>query len=145
MASSSSSIEGRADDFQTERKRQIAQAHRLQVIGAVEGGLKGLAIGGAFVTGLHYIFPLVRRQTLAGKAFLTSWFGIYGMTIYADKYLLKYEALQMKHEEAWRNQARQELAAAGRIATETAMYAWRTKQLKREAQEAASQNATVDS
>jgi len=144
MATSSTSTPTRSDDFQTERKKQVEQAHRLQVIGAVEGGMKGLGVGGVFVTALHYIFPLVRRQTMAGKVFLTSWFGIYGMTIYADKYLLKYEALQRKHEEAWRNQARQELASSGQIATETAMHAWRTRQLKREAQEASLQNTTID-
>lgn len=37
---------------------------------AVQGALKGSLIGGVIVWGLHLTFPLVRRQTLAGKTFL---------------------------------------------------------------------------
>lgn len=50
-----------------------AVAYRLQVIGAKEGALKGTLIAGTLVAIANFRFPLVRRQTLAGKVFLTMW------------------------------------------------------------------------
>ncbi|KAJ8294105.1 hypothetical protein OF846_002675 [Rhodotorula toruloides] len=71
-------------------------------------------------------FPLVRRQTLAGKAFLVSWGTIFGMIIYADHYLLKWEQDHRIQAERWREMARRELSAKGIIASETTMQKWKT-------------------
>ncbi|GAA5820231.1 hypothetical protein JCM11251_005534 [Rhodosporidiobolus azoricus] len=104
-----------------------AIAYKLQVMGAREGGIKGLLIGGTLVALANWRFPFVQRQTLAGKAFLASWFGIFGMVTHADHYLLQYEARHRAESEKWRNMARNELAAQGTVPSETAMREWKAQ------------------
>ncbi|BGP08209.1 hypothetical protein JCM10049v2_004055 [Rhodotorula toruloides] len=108
-------------------------AYRLQIIGAREGAIRGTLVAGAAValwgfssSRANWRFPLVRRQTLAGKAFLVSWGTIFGMIIYADHYLLKWEQDHRIQAERWREMARRELSAKGIIASETTMQKWKT-------------------
>uniref|UniRef100_A0A0K3CNY7 Uncharacterized protein n=1 Tax=Rhodotorula toruloides TaxID=5286 RepID=A0A0K3CNY7_RHOTO len=104
-------------------------AYRLQIIGAREGAIRGTLIAGAAVALCVFSsspFPLVRRQTLAGKAFLVSWGTIFGMIIYADHYLLKWEQDHRIQAERWREMARRELSSKGIIASETTMQKWKS-------------------
>ncbi|GAA6047479.1 hypothetical protein NBRC10513_004006 [Rhodotorula toruloides] len=127
-------------------------AYRLQIIGAREGAIRGTLIAGAAValcvfssSPANWRFPLVRRQTLAGKAFLVSWGTIFGMIIYAgslalpppqhvahtdkertDHYLLKWEQDHRIQAERWREMARRELSSKGIIASETTMQKWKS-------------------
>ncbi|KAK4335377.1 hypothetical protein RTBOTA2_004125 [Rhodotorula toruloides] len=101
-------------------------AYRLQIIGAREGAIRGTLIAGAAVALANWRFPLVRRQTLAGKAFLVSWGTIFGMIIYADHYLLKWEQDHRIQAERWREMARRELSSKGIIASETTMQKWKS-------------------
>ncbi|GAA5940807.1 uncharacterized protein JCM15063_000885 [Sporobolomyces koalae] len=100
-------------------------AYRLQVIGAREGAIKGTAIGATLMALAQWRFPLVQRQTLAGKAFLVMWATIFGMVTHADHYLLQYEAEHRVAAEKWRTQARNELAGQGIVPSETAMRKWK--------------------
>ncbi|GAA5996676.1 uncharacterized protein JCM10292_003128 [Rhodotorula paludigena] len=100
-------------------------AYRLQVMGAREGAIKGTLVGVTLVALANWRFPWVQRQTLAGKAFLASWFSIFGMVTHADHYLLKWEQEHRIVSERWRNQARNELAAKGTVPSETAMRRWK--------------------
>ncbi|CDR40912.1 RHTO0S05e08702g1_1 [Rhodotorula toruloides] len=71
-------------------------------------------------------FPLVRRQTLAGKAFLVSWGTIFGVRcLSSHHYLLKWEQDHRIQAERWRDMARRELSAKGIIASETTMQKWK--------------------
>ncbi|GAA5898153.1 hypothetical protein JCM6882_003338 [Rhodosporidiobolus microsporus] len=100
-------------------------AYRLQVIGAREGAIRWTLIAGAAMLFANHRYPLVARHTLAGKAFVVSWFSIFGMVINADHYLLEWEQQHRIASEKWRELARKELAAKGTIPTETAMRAWK--------------------
>ncbi|KAI5475178.1 hypothetical protein MNV49_001865 [Pseudohyphozyma bogoriensis] len=124
-----------------------ATAYRLQVLGAREGAIKGTLVAGTLVALAHWRFPLVRRQTLAGKAFLTMWGTIFGMVTHADHYLLEWEEQHRRASEKWRNQARAEMAGQGLIPTETSMRQWKAKKdAELEAQRlAASQNLAATS
>jgi len=117
-------VDPRAD---ARRSAHEAEAYRLQIKGATEGGIKGLIIGGLFVTFLHLQFPLVRRQTLAGKTFLASWFGIFGLVTQADKYLLRFEAYNRIHDNAIRDKAMADLSSKGMLPTEHAIRQWRDR------------------
>ncbi|BGP32208.1 hypothetical protein JCM10296v2_003988 [Rhodotorula toruloides] len=88
-------------------------AYRLQIIGAREGAIRGTLIAGAAVA-------------LANWRFLVSWGTIFGMIIYADHYLLKWEQDHRIQAERWREMARRELSAKGIIASETTMQRWKT-------------------
>lgn len=120
-----------ADSPKTQRTKygeeDAAKAYRLQVMGAREGAIKGTLVAGTLMLLANWRFPLVRRQTLAGKAFLTMWGTIFGMSIYSDKYLIAYEQHQRASSERWRNRARQELSAQGTIPTESLMMQWKAK------------------
>lgn len=105
-----------------------AIAYRLQVIGAKEGALKGTLVAGTLIALANWRFPLVRRQTISGKAFLTLWGTIFGMVTHADKYLLQWELEHRIASEAWRSRARAELAASGTVPNETTMRAWKRRQ-----------------
>lgn len=59
------------------------------MLGAREGALKGTLLAGSIIALCHWRYPWMRRQTLAGKAFLTFWGSALGMTVYADKYLIR--------------------------------------------------------
>ncbi|KAK4046533.1 hypothetical protein OIV83_005985 [Microbotryomycetes sp. JL201] len=100
-------------------------AYRLQVMGAREGAIKGTLISGALMLFANYRFPFVRRQTLAGKAFLTSWGTVFGMVIYADHYLLDWERKHKAESERWRTAARKELSGQGIVPSETSMRKWK--------------------
>ncbi|KAM0791501.1 hypothetical protein ACM66B_005954 [Microbotryomycetes sp. NB124-2] len=100
-------------------------AYRLQVMGAREGAIKGTLISGALMLFANYRFPFVRRQTLAGKVFLTSWGTVFGMVIYADHYLLDWERKHKAESERWRTMARKELSGQGIVPSETSMRKWK--------------------
>ncbi|KAK4049483.1 hypothetical protein OIO90_005434 [Microbotryomycetes sp. JL221] len=100
-------------------------AYRLQVMGAREGAIKGTLISGALMLFANYRYPFVRRQTLAGKAFLTCWGTVFGMVIYADHYLLDWERQHRAESEKWRTAARKELSAQGVVPSETSMRKWK--------------------
>ncbi|GAA5923883.1 hypothetical protein JCM1841_001424 [Sporobolomyces salmonicolor] len=111
-------------------------AYRLQVMGAREGAIKGTLVGGTLVALANWRcaielihspdrFPWMRRQTLAGKAFLVSWVTIFGMVTHADHYLLNWEQEHRVASERWRTQARNELSAQGLVPSETAMRRWK--------------------
>lgn len=69
-------------------------AYRLQVIGAREGAIKGTLVAGTIVALLHWRVPFVRKQTLAGKAFLASWGTVFGVRCSASgSYFLTLTAL----------------------------------------------------
>ncbi|KAK4700743.1 hypothetical protein P7C70_g5499, partial [Phenoliferia sp. Uapishka_3] len=116
-----------------------AQAYRLQVIGAREGAIKGTLVAGTLMILANWRYPLVRRQTLAGKCFLVMWGTIFGLVTHADKYLLKWEEEHRIASERWRNVARAEpvltcafvlkteLAATGSVPSETTMRKWKEK------------------
>lgn len=70
-------------------------------------------------------FPFMRRQTLAGKAFLVMGGTIFGMIYHADKYLLAWEHVHRIEEERWRGRARRALVGGGRVPDESGMREWR--------------------
>ncbi|GAA6034096.1 hypothetical protein JCM8097_000693 [Rhodosporidiobolus ruineniae] len=100
-------------------------AYRLQVMGAREGFIKGALIGTTLLAFANWRFPWVQRQTIVGKVWLGLWAPIAGMVIYADHYLLEWEAKHRVASERWRNQARSELSAQGLVPSETAMRNWK--------------------
>ncbi|KAH8921541.1 hypothetical protein BT69DRAFT_1264358 [Atractiella rhizophila] len=110
-----------------ERQAQVDQAARLQALGAREGMIKWTAIGLVTVTAAHFAFPKFRRQTLAGKAFLVSWFTCFGLCTHAEKYLQVYERQQAIYEREWRTRARADLTRQGIISTETALLKWKSE------------------
>ncbi|BGP16312.1 hypothetical protein JCM10213_006468 [Rhodosporidiobolus nylandii] len=114
-------------------------AYRLQVLGAREGAIKWSLIAGTAMIAANYRFPFVARQTLAGKAFVVSWFTIFG------RYLLGWEASHRAESEKWRELARRDIAARGSIPTETAMRAWKAENDARLAANAAPPIATSPS
>ncbi|KAM0752737.1 hypothetical protein T439DRAFT_323351 [Meredithblackwellia eburnea MCA 4105] len=111
------------------------QAYRLQVLGAREGAIKGTLVAGTLMLLANWRYPLVRRQTLAGKSFLVMWGTIFGLVTHADKYLLRWEDEHRIASERWRNVARTELASKGVIPSETMMQDWK-RQKDLEANEA---------
>ncbi|KAF8729812.1 hypothetical protein AX14_006016 [Amanita brunnescens Koide BX004] len=57
-------------DARSRQREDAEEAYQIQANAAVEGGARAGAIGlGSVVLG-HYAWPLLRRQTLAFKAFL---------------------------------------------------------------------------
>ncbi len=67
------------------------------------------------------------RQTWGLKGFLISSSSVFGLTIGADNYLLRYEGQQRIEENDLRRQARNELAREGIIATETEIRRWKAR------------------
>ncbi|BEI81059.1 hypothetical protein CcaverHIS002_0202190 [Cutaneotrichosporon cavernicola] len=114
-----------------DRGRRLAQqqrAYELQLIGGLQGMAWWTLYGMVGVGLLHRFNPTFRKQTWAIKAFLVSSASIFGLTIGADDYLLKYESAQRDQENAIRREARNALAAKGIIATETEIRRWRAAQ-----------------
>lgn len=136
--------------FEPTPAEEAATAYRLQILGAREGAVKGTLISATLVTLGNWRFPLVARQTLAGKAFLIScvskppplpfhtilrsdelnrcygrWGTIAGLVIGAESYLIPFEREQRERSERWRTVARNELAATGTVPSESRMQQWK--------------------
>ncbi|GAA5856767.1 hypothetical protein JCM8547_008831 [Rhodosporidiobolus lusitaniae] len=111
--------------LETAGRRHGEEDEEVAFIGAREGFIRGTLIAGGLMALAQWRFPLVRRQTLAGRAFVVSWGSIFGMVIYADHYLLEWEQAHKREQEKWREAARRDLSSRGSIPTESAMRAWK--------------------
>ncbi|KAF8729811.1 hypothetical protein AX14_006016 [Amanita brunnescens Koide BX004] len=113
-------------DARSRQREDAEEAYQIQANAAVEGGARAGAIGlGSVVLG-HYAWPLLRRQTLAFKAFLVMGCTLVGMTFGAENALLIHEAAKRKEENIIRREARMDLARQGLVGTETEIAKWRT-------------------
>ncbi|KAL7415695.1 hypothetical protein BDY24DRAFT_381919 [Mrakia frigida] len=93
-----------------------------------QGGLEGMIIYSLVATGvcavLHQTWPLFRRQTLAGKAFLVSGAGMSGLVIRAEYKLQRYEYKQKRIWNEERKQASAQLAREGSVGSEEEIKRW---------------------
>lgn len=108
------------------------RAYQLQLRGGIEGAIKYTVYGALVCTLGHLTWPWFRRQTWGLKGFLVSSAGVFGLTIGADNYLLRYESHQRLEENDMRRQARNELAKEGIIATETEIRKWKARRAEKE-------------
>ncbi|PWN28487.1 hypothetical protein BDZ90DRAFT_231474 [Jaminaea rosea] len=124
----STSTLGSAPQRKRHRDDHVQYAYTIQR----EAGLRGMLIwtiaGASTVFMAHHLFPLVRRQTLAGKAFLTSGFTIFGLCTGAESVLQHHETQQRSEENLIRDRARAELGRRGVVASEAEIERWRTSE-----------------
>ncbi|KAF8351305.1 hypothetical protein F5887DRAFT_202444 [Amanita rubescens] len=112
-------------DARNRQREDVEEAYQIQARAAVEGGARAAAIGiGLAVLG-HYAWPLLRRQTLAFKAFLVTGCTFTGMVLGAENALIAHEAVKRKEENIIRREARMDLARQGLVCTETEIAKWR--------------------
>lgn len=107
-----------------DRKRRQQEAYDLQMWGATEGAVRWTLYGLIFTTTLHHTWPLFRRQTLAGKAFVVSGFTIFGLVTWADHYLIAYEREERQQNEMLRRAAQRSIASTGKVASEREIRSW---------------------
>ncbi|GLB33618.1 hypothetical protein LshimejAT787_0105020 [Lyophyllum shimeji] len=111
-------------------REDVDRAHEVQSKAAVEGGLRGTAVGlGLAIIG-HHSWPLFRRQPLAFKAFLVSTFTVFGLVFGAENALQAHEAEQRYHENKLRKEARYDLARRGVVPTETEIAKWKREKVE---------------
>merc|ERR1712072_92475 len=116
-----------ATKFDKYRAGNADLAQRMQTQAGIRGGLGGLAVGSLLMLFAQARYPWVRRQTLAGKAFLACWPAAFGFTIYAENALMAFEKDNQGYDNAVRQKAMQELGKMGKMSTETNIRLWRDK------------------
>lgn len=116
---------GSAPQRKRHRDEHVQYAYKIQTEAALRGMLVWTIAGASTVFMAHHLFPLVRRQTLAGKAFLTSGFTIFGLCTGAEAVLQHHETQQRSEENIIRDRARLELGKRGMVASEAEIERWR--------------------
>ncbi|KAJ6599250.1 hypothetical protein DFH09DRAFT_29876 [Mycena vulgaris] len=106
-------------------REDVDQAYSAQTRSAVEGALRGSAVGVGLTIITHYSWPLFRRQSFQFKGFLVCTCTVFGLVIGAETALQEYEAVRRWEENTIRKEARLDLARRGIIPTETAIRKWR--------------------
>lgn len=112
-----------------QHREDVDRAHEVQNKAAIEGGLRGTAVGLGLAIIVHYSWPLFRRQPLAFKSFLVSTFTVFGLVFGAENALQAHEAEQRYRENFLRKQARYDLARRGVVPTETEIAKWKRENM----------------
>ncbi|KAJ7781430.1 hypothetical protein B0H16DRAFT_1404847 [Mycena metata] len=106
-------------------KEDVDKAYTVQTRSAIEGGIRGTAIGVGLTIITHYSWPFFRRQTFQFKGFLVCTCTVFGVVLGAERALQQYEARRRQEENEIRKEARIDLNHRGIIPTETAIAKWR--------------------
>lgn len=118
------------------RSDAVDYAHKLQIWHGSMGMLKYSCYGAILMYLANLRFPWVQRQTLAGKAFVVSSFGIFGLVVSADSHLLSHERQQGSVENEVRRRALEDLSANhGIVASEGQIRRWVMEKKAEAAQE----------
>ncbi|WFC98838.1 hypothetical protein MYAM1_001571 [Malassezia yamatoensis] len=113
-------------------KKDIEQAHSLQVRAGLRGAAVWGFVGSLGVYAAHHLSPSFRRQTLAFKAFLAMSAASAGLVFAAEHALQHFEYEKRTHDNLIRNRAMRELGQRGIVASEREIEKWQEEQVQRE-------------
>jgi len=120
----------------TAKKAAVENGYKVQVRGALEGGIRWTIYGFITITAAHLYFPRFARQTLALKAYMISGFTTFGAVTWAERRLLSHEAVQRKVDDRRRREAMSSLSNAGHFPGERQIHAYLAQKDREVASEA---------